>query len=189
MLCNKKAKIRNPNPNIIRNPKSINKPKDPKVLDFPSPVFKISKKYVKGEIMIMGFNLIDINNGLMKIKGNLISIVRIIVDAGVSVGGTERIKLNEENENAANNIPGIKINKLIVFHNSRKTIPRIKGTVANIHPKSNELQTFPISIVLIEIGQVINRSSVFCLVSQGKTTGPIEVDVKKRTIAIKPEIM
>jgi hypothetical protein len=152
-------------------------------------VFRISKKYVKGEIMVMGFNLIGINNGLMNIKGNLISIVRIIVDAGVSVGGAERIKLKEENENAANSIPAIKINRFIVFHNSKKTIPSTKGTVENIHPKRKELHTFPRRIVLIEIGQVISRSSVFCLVSQGKTTGPIEVDVKNSTIAINPEII
>jgi len=177
------------NPNIKRYPKSINKPKDPKTLCFPRPIFKVSKKYVKGEISVMGFNIIGINNGLMNIKGNLISMVRIIVEAGVSVGGTERIKLKEENENAASKIPGIIINKLIFFHNSKKTMPSIKGTVENIHPKMNELQTFPRSIVLIETGQVINRSRVFCLVSHGKTTGPIEVDVKNRTIVIKPEIM
>lgn len=125
----------------------------------------------------------------MNIKGNFTNMVRIIVEAGVSVGGADKIKLKEENENADNKIPGIKINKLIVFHNSKKAIPKIRGTVANIHPKMNELQTFPRRIVLIEIGQVINRSRVFCLVSHGKTTGPIEVEVKKRTIVIKPEIM
>ena len=101
----------------------------------------------------------------------------------------ERIKLNEENENAANIIPGIKINKLKDFDSSKKIMPNNRGTVENIHPKMNELQTFPRSIVLIETGQVINRSSVFCLVSQGNTTGPIEVAVKKSTIAIKPEMM
>ncbi|MFW9784719.1 MAG: hypothetical protein ACFFFB_20740 [Candidatus Heimdallarchaeota archaeon] len=53
----------------------------------------------------------------MKINGNLISIVRIIVEPGESVGGTERLKLKEENENTANKIPGIKINKLILIVN------------------------------------------------------------------------
>ena len=65
-----------------------------------------------------GVNAIGINNGLMNIRGNLIKIVRIIVEAGVSVGGAERIKLNEENENAANIVPGIKINKLKLLHSS-----------------------------------------------------------------------
>jgi hypothetical protein len=137
----------------------------------------------------MGVITIGVNNGLINIKGNLINMVRIIVEAGVSVGGTERIRLKEENENAANNIPGIIMSKLRLFHNSKKAIPNIKGTVQNKHPKINELKIFPRSMVLIETGQVINRSSVFCLVSQGNTTGPIEVEVKKRTIAIKPEIM
>ena len=136
-----------------------------------------------------GVNIIGINNGLMNIKGNLTKIVRIIVEAGVSVGGTERIKLNDENENDANIIPGININKLRLFHSSKKIIPSNRGTMENIKPKMNELQTFPRSIVFIEMGQVINRSRVFCLVSQGNTTGPIEVDVRKSTIAIKPEII
>lgn len=116
-------------------------------------------------------------------------IVRIIVEAGVSVGGTDNIKLNEEKENAANNIPGITNNKLIVFHNSKKITPKRRGTVEKIHPKRNELHTFPKRIVLIEIGHVIKRSSVFCLVSHGKTTGPIEVEVRNKTIVINPEMM
>lgn len=52
----------------------------------------------------------------------------------------------------------------------------------------NELQILPISIVLIEIGQVIKRSNVPRIVSQGKIMGPIDVEVKKITIAIIPEI-
>ena len=116
-------------------------------------------------------------------------IVKIIVEAGVSVGGTESIKLNEENENAANKIPGIRISKFIPFHNSKKMIPNNKGTVENIHPKRKELHTLPRRIVLIEIGQVIRRSRVFCLVSHGKTTGPMDVEVRKSTIVISPEII
>ncbi len=122
----------------------------------------------------------------MNIKGNLIRIVRIIVFAGVSVGGTERIKLKEEKENAANIMPGIKIKRFISLHSSRNIIPNVKGTIENMHPKRKELHTFPKRIVLIEIGQVIKRSRVFCLVSHGKTTGPMEVDVKNSTIVIKP---
>ena len=180
---------RKPNPKISKYPKSISNPKDPNALIFPSPIFRISKKYVKGEMIAFGVNIIGINNGLMNIRGNLIKIVKIIVEAGVSVGGTERIKLNEENENAANIIPDIKINKLRFFHSSKKIIPNNRGIMEKIKPKMNELQTFPRSIVLIEMGQVINRSSVFCLVSHGNTTGPIEVDVKKSTIVINPEII
>jgi hypothetical protein len=136
----------------------------------------------------MGLNVIGINKGLMNIKGNLINMVKIIVEAGVSVGGAERIKLKEENEKAANSIPGIIISKLRFFQKSKKAIPNIKGIIQNRDPKINELQTFPRSMVLIEIGQVISRSRVFCLVSHGNTTGPIDVEVKNKTIAIKPEI-
>jgi hypothetical protein len=50
------------------------------------------------------------------------------------------------------------------------------------------LQTLPNKIVFIEIGQVINLSNVFLIVSQGNTIGAIEVDVKKAVIAINPEI-
>jgi hypothetical protein len=119
----------------------------------------------------------------------LIRIVKIIVEAGVSVGGTESIRLKEEKENAANNIPGIKIKRFIPFHSSKKIIPKSKGTVEKMQPKRKELHTFPIKIVLMEMGHVIKRSRVFCRVSQGNTTGPIDVEVRKRTIAIKPEII
>jgi hypothetical protein len=138
---------------------------------------------------VIGFKGIGTKRGLIKIKGNLISIVKIIVEAGVSVGGADKIKLNEENENAANKIPGIRINKFIPFHNSKKIIPNIKGTVENIQPKRKELHTLPRRIVLMEIGQVIKRSKVFCLVSHGKTTGPMDVEVRKRTMVISPEII
>ena len=137
----------------------------------------------------MGFNVIGMNKGLININGNLTSIVKIIVDAGVSVGGTERIRLKEENENAANKIPGIKIKRFIPFHSSKKIIPKSKGTVEKMQPKRKELHTFPSKMVLMDIGQVIKRSRVFCLVSQGNTTGPIDVEVRKRTIVISPEII
>jgi hypothetical protein len=115
--------------------------------------------------------------------------VKIIVEAGVSVGGTESIRLKDENEKAANNKPGIKSKMFILFHSPRKIMPSMSGTVENTHPKRKELQTFPRRIVLIEMGQVIKRSRVFCRVSQGKTTGPMDVDVKNNTIVISPDIM
>jgi hypothetical protein len=51
-----------------------------------------------------------------------------------------------------------------------------------------ELHILPINIVLIEIGHVIKRSNVPRIVSQGNIIGPNEVEVKKRTIAIIPDI-
>ena len=89
------------------------------------------------------------------------SIVKIIVEAGVSVGGTESIRLKDEKENAANSKPGIKSKRLMFFQSSRNTMPSINGTVEKIHPKIKELHTFPRRMVLIEIGQVIKRSRVF----------------------------
>jgi hypothetical protein len=50
-----------------------------------------------------------------------------------------------------------------------------------------QAHTSPKRIVLIEIGQVINLSRVFCLVSHGNVTGAIEVEERKSTIAINPE--
>jgi hypothetical protein len=136
-------------------------PKDPNPLDVPNPIFNISKKNVNGEIRYIAFTDIGINKGLIKISGNLIIMVSIIVLAGVSVGGTERIKLKEENANAANRIPGIMINKFMLFQSPKKMIPSINGTLEKIHPNIKELHTFPNKIVLIEIGHVINRSNVF----------------------------
>ncbi len=148
-----------------------------------------SKKYESGEIKTTGFGVIGTNRGLIKIKGNFIKMVSIIVDAGVSVGGTERIKLKDENEKAASIIAGTMITIFIETHNPKKIIPKSKGTMENKHPNRKELHTFPNKIVLIEIGHVIKRSNVFCLVSQGKTTGPMLVEVRNSTIAIKPDII
>jgi hypothetical protein len=121
--------------------------------------------------------------------GNLTNIVKIMVLAGVSVGGTESIRLKLENAKAPTMIPKIIIIILIEIHSPKKIIPNNKGTIENIQPKMNELQIFPNRIVLIEIGQAINLSRVLDRVSQGKTTGPIEVDVINKTIAIKPDII
>jgi hypothetical protein len=159
--CNLNAKNKNPNPNNIRYPKSMRIPKDPKPLGVPNPIFNISKKNVKGEIKYITFTDIGINKGLIKINGNLMIMVRIIVLAGVSVGGTERIKLKEEKANAANRIPGIMINKFMLFQSPKNMIPSINGTLEKIHPNKKELHTFPNKTVFIETGHVINRSNVF----------------------------
>jgi len=128
------------------------------------------------------------NSGLIKSKGNLTKTVRIIVFAGVSVGGAESIRLNEENAKAATKIPSIIIKIFNETHNPKSNIPRINGTIEKMHPKAKELQIFPNNIVFIEIGHAINLSRVLILVSHGNTTGPIEVAVKNRVIAISPDI-
>ncbi len=119
--------------------------------------------------------------------GNLINIVKVITLAGVSDGGIDKIVLKQENENDANIMPKIIITKFIEFQNEKIEMHNINGTIEITEPNMKDAQTSPNNIVFIEIGQVINLSSVFCLVSQGKTTGPIDVADKKRTIAINPE--
>lgn len=70
----------------------------------------------------------------------------------------------------------------------RNITPKIKGIDEINKPYINEPQILPTSIVLIETGQVVNRSNVPRIVSHGKIIGPNEVEVKNRTIAIIPEI-
>ena len=70
----------------------------------------------------------------------------------------------------------------------RNTIPKINGIDENNKPYINEPQILPTNIVLIETGQVVNLSKVPRIVSHGKIIGPNDVEVKKRTIAIIPEI-
>ena len=70
----------------------------------------------------------------------------------------------------------------------RNITPKTKGIDENNKPYINEPQILPTNIVLIETGQVVNLSKVPRIVSHGKMIGPREVEVKKRTIAIIPEI-
>lgn len=113
--------------------------------------------------------------------------VKIIVFAGVSVGGTDNIKLKLENDKAATIIPITTINMFMEGWMDKKTIPNTRGTEENSTPNIEDPQILPNKTVLIEMGHVINLSSVFCLVSHGNTTGPMEVDVKNKTIVINPE--
>jgi hypothetical protein len=124
----------------------------------------------------------------MNTIGNLIRIVKTIVLPGVSVEGTDNMRLKHANANPATIIP---IRTIIRFTDSsadRKIIPNIKGSEEKIIPYIKVLQTLPKRIVFIEIGQVINLSKVLLIVSHGKTIGPIDVDVRNVIIAINPEI-
>jgi len=125
--------------------------------------------------------------GLRNNKGNLINMVNIIVLAGVSVGGTDSMRLKLENAKEASIIPRMIIKMFIEYHIPKKIIPSINGTNEKIKPKMKELQILPKRIVLIEIGQAINLSNVFARVSHGNTTGPIEVEVMNKTMAINPD--
>ena len=128
------------------------------------------------------------NRGLKNNIVNLSKRVKIIIFPGVSVGGDDRIRLKLEKTKAPMNIAMRIINKFIFIWIEKNKIPKIRGTNEKINPNKNELNILPNNIVFIEIGQVISRSNVFRIVSQGKTNGPIDVAVKKRTIAISPEI-
>ena len=119
----------------------------------------------------------------------MINTVKIIVFAGVSDGGTDKMMLIQENENDDTRIPKIIITKFSELQNGKIKRPNIKGTIEKIEPNRNEAQTSPNRIVLIEIGQVINLSRVFCLVSHGKTLGPCSPLSSAGRIAINPEII
>ena len=62
----------------------------------------MSMKYVNGEIKAIGDIVTGMNKGLMNIKGNLIRTVKTIVFPGVSVEGTERIRLKLANAKLPN---------------------------------------------------------------------------------------
>jgi hypothetical protein len=127
------------------------------------------------------------NRGLRNNKGNFINMVNIMVFAGVSVGGTESMRLKLENAKEAKIIPKIIIKIFIELHRLKIIIPSINGTNEKMKPKMKELQILPKRIVLIEIGQAINLSNVFARVSHGNTTGPIEVEVMNKIMAINPD--
>lgn len=123
----------------------------------------------------------------MNNSGNLINTVKIIVLAGVVVGGTDNMRLKLAKDNAAMSIPKIKRIKLDEIGNDKNIYPKTRGINEKIIPNKKELHKLPNKMVLIETGHVINRSNVFRIVSHGKITGPIDVVVKNRTIVISPE--
>jgi len=145
-------------------------------------------KYVSGDMIAIGSVEIGIKSGLINNRGNLISTVRIIVFAGVVVGGADNIRLKLAKDNAAIIIPTTKRIIFIESGKDKNKYPKIRGIDENIMPNKNELHKLPIKIVLIESGHVIKRSNVFRIVSHGNITGPMDVVVKKRTIVINPEI-
>jgi len=144
-------------------------------------------KYVSGDITEIGREEIGIKSGLMNNRGNLINTVRIIVLAGVVVGGTDNIRLKLAKDNAVINIPTINRIKLAEIGKDKNIYPKTRGIDENMIPNKKELHRLPNKMVLIETGHVISRSNVFRIVSHGKITGPMDVVVKNRTIVINPE--
>ena len=115
-------------------------------------------------------------------------ICKIMVLPGVLVGGDDIIRLKLENTKLVRIIANIIRIKLKVNWFDKIMMPKISGIDENIIPYMNELQTLPNNIVLIEIGHVIKRSKVPRIVSHGRIIGPIEVEVRKITIVINPDI-
>ena len=113
LLCNAKAKKRKQKPNDNKITTSNSIPKVPKALVSPSPTLTMSMKYVNGEIKAIGDIVTGMNKGLMNIKGNLIRTVKTIVFPGVSVEGTERIRLKLANAKPATIIPRITMMRFI----------------------------------------------------------------------------
>jgi len=187
-LCNAKAKKRNPNPNNSKIPISNSNPNVPKALTPPNPIFNISTQYVSGDIKEVGSVLMGIKSGLINNSGNFMRICKTIVLPGLLDGGAEIIRLKLENTKLVRIIAN-KI-RIILKPNwfDKKIMPKTNGIDEKIIPYMNELQILPNTIVLIEIGHVIKRSNVPRIVSHGRIIGPIEVEVRKRTIVINPDI-
>jgi hypothetical protein len=70
----------------------------------------------------------------MNTSGNLIRTVKTIVLPGVSVEGTDKMRLKHANANPATIIPIITINRFTESSIDRKIIPNIRGSEENIIP-------------------------------------------------------
>lgn len=112
----------------------------------------------------------------------------IIVFPGEVAGGIEIRRLNVEKTRLPIIIPGIITKRLMDSATEKKIAPIVNGMKEKSIPYKDELQRSPRRIVFIEIGLVINLSRVLRIVSHGRTIGPIDVDVRKISIAINPEI-
>ena len=75
-----------------------------------------------------GDELIDMKRGLMNTSGNLMRIVRTIVFPGVSVEGTERMRLKLANASPATIMPRATSIGFIIRTVDKNMIPRMSGT-------------------------------------------------------------
>ncbi len=123
---------------------------------------------------------------LIKIRGNLIKVAKSITFEGLSVGEADIKIPRDEKQKAAIIVPIIK-GMLIIPGPSKITPPRITKVVIN-KPNKTEAKTSPSKIAQREMGEEINLSKVFILVSQGAITGVIAETAKKRAIPIRPGI-
>jgi hypothetical protein len=94
----------------------------------------MSMKYVNGEIKAIGEEVIGMNRGLINTNGNLIRMVKTIVFPGVSVEGTESIRLKHANAKPAIIIPMMIMMRFIENSDDKNIIPKIRGIEEKIIP-------------------------------------------------------
>lgn len=104
---------------------------------------------------------------------------------GLSVGGADRTNPNAEKQKAANIVPNTRLRVIIPIPNNATPNKRTKDIIKS--PNRKDANISPKMIAHRDIGAETIRSKVFVLVSVGAIAGPIEVDVKKRAMASKPE--
>jgi len=150
-----------------------------------------SVKYVRGENEDTttphdGSSLIGMKTPLMKIKGNLITVANIMIEDGVSVGGTDSRMPKAAKQKEAKIMESPRINGLTMF------TPRNKQTMIMTveirSPKRKDANTSPRNIAHVETGAEANLSRVLPLVSNGMTPGAIDVAVKKTAIPSNPGV-
>jgi predicted transcriptional regulator len=122
---------------------------------------------------------------LMNIRGNLTRFERVIIFAGLSVGGVEKSVPKTAKQMAER--------RIVMTSNmglrSRASIAKrliAKGTSDRNNPKRNAAITSPATIVERGIGAANRRSRVRVRVSNGSTAGVVADAVKKIAIPIRP---
>lgn len=78
--------------------------------------------------------VIGSKRGLIKMRGNLMTVVNIFTYPGFSVGGVERMRLKLEKASAPINIPIRTIIKPKEKEREKIIIPKNKGTKENMNP-------------------------------------------------------
>lgn len=104
---------------------------------------------------------------------------------GLSVGGADRTNPNAEKQKAANIVPNTRLKVIISIPNNATPNKRTKAVIKS--PNKKDASISPKMIAHKDIGAETILSKVFVPVSVGAIAGPIEVDVKKRVMASKPE--
>jgi hypothetical protein len=150
-----------------------------------------SVKYVRGENEETatphdGSSLMGMKTPLIKINGNLITVANIIIEDGVSVGGTDSRMPKAAKQNEAKIVENPKTNGLTIFTPKNKQMMIM--TVDIRSPKRKDASTSPRNIAHVETGAEANLSRVLPLVSNGITPGAIDVAVKNTAMPSNPGV-